>query len=88
MKKAWGYIVAAFSFVVALFFYERSKKNSAEEKLAHAEHDKEDSVLKERQSVQEKKEEDLKVQLKKQEETPAKVEDLTPEQVVDYWSKK
>ena len=30
MKKLWGYVVAAFGLVLSLFFYERTKRKSAE----------------------------------------------------------
>lgn len=45
MKKIWAYVLSAFSLLLGLFFWERSKRQDAEAKLDNAETKKDDAVL-------------------------------------------
>jgi hypothetical protein len=88
MKKLWGWVVAAFTIVLGLFFMERSRRKEAEGQLSNAEYKQEDAVLNEKQNQteasiaeQQKKIEEMKNAQPTQETT----QDLTPQQVEDHW---
>lgn len=91
MKKLWHWIVALFSVLLGLFFYERNRRKTAEGKLDNAEYKKEDAVLAERQNhveadIQEQKKKIEEMKNAEVAEDPTK--DLTPEERESYWRRR
>lgn len=87
-KKAWHWILALFGVLIGMLSYERIRRKAAETKLSNAEYQKEDAVLAEKQaqvqtSIQEQKQ---KIEeMKNDQATQSPPQDLTPEQIREYW---
>lgn len=90
MKKLWGYIVAAFSIVLGLLFYERSRRKSAEALNDNVEtkeqvFEKEGKIMKNNASLN--AEEELRNKEKESLENK-KNEDLSTSNLVDFFNKR
>lgn len=90
MKKLWGYIVAAFSLVLGLLFYERSRRKSAEALNDNAE--TKEKVMEKQGKVLENNaalnaEEELRNKEKESLEGK-KNEDLSTSNLVDFFNKR
>lgn len=90
MKKFWGYIVAAFSLILGMLFYERSRRKSAEALNDNAETlekvlEKEESIMKNNASLE------VEEEFRKKEEQSLenkKNEDLSTSNLVDFFNKR
>ena len=89
MKKLWGWILGALGIITALFFVERGKRKQAEAELESSEYKANDQLLKQKQEdakADRVKEETTANKLKEQNESDkASQENLTPDQVADFW---
>jgi len=90
MKKVWGYVVAAFSLILGLFFMERSKRRSAEALNDNADtlekvRKKESEVMK--NNAQLLAEEQLRNNEREALESK-KNEDLSASNLVDFFNKR
>lgn len=88
IKKYWtGFLAAVSAILGILFLLQKSKSNSLEDKLVESELGKKDTELKYKEKEIEKDVNKLKESIKKTENTPIDVKDLSPKEVEDYWKK-
>lgn len=88
IKKYWtGFVTAIGALLGVLFLLQRSKANRLEDKLVEAEMGEKDRNLARKDSDIQKNIEQIKTNIKKTEDTPVKVDDLSPKEVEDYWKK-
>jgi hypothetical protein len=80
--------LAAVAVLVGWLFYERSKRKRVEAKLENAEYQKEDALLAEKQKVSEADIQGQKNNIQKLKDAKVNEDDLSPEEVEDYWNKK
>jgi hypothetical protein len=81
-NRIWYFVGSVFALLLGLFFYERSKRKDAESDLAHAESDKKDAVLADRQE-----QDKLLLEAERKKLEAEKGRTLTAEELADWFGK-